>query len=36
VPPGARPHTGGQSYNDVLLSRDDGQVEHLADVAKRS
>jgi ectoine hydroxylase-related dioxygenase (phytanoyl-CoA dioxygenase family) len=36
VPPGARPHTGGQSYNDVLLSREDGQVEHLADVAKRS
>ncbi|MCP5065499.1 MAG: phytanoyl-CoA dioxygenase family protein [bacterium] len=30
----ASPRKG--AYNDVLLGRDDGQVEHLADVAKRS
>jgi hypothetical protein len=33
--PGSRPHRGERNYNDVLLSRDDGQVEHLADFAKR-
>jgi ectoine hydroxylase-related dioxygenase (phytanoyl-CoA dioxygenase family) len=27
---------GEQSYNDVLLGRDDGQVEHLAKIAKRA
>lgn len=36
VKDGARNHRGGGSYNDVLLSRKDGQVEHLADLAKRS
>jgi ectoine hydroxylase-related dioxygenase (phytanoyl-CoA dioxygenase family) len=30
----ASPRRG--AYNDVLLGRDDGQVEHLADVAERS
>jgi hypothetical protein len=29
-------HRGEASYNDVLLSRDDGQVEHLAKVARRA
>jgi ectoine hydroxylase-related dioxygenase (phytanoyl-CoA dioxygenase family) len=28
-------HRGYKSYNDALLSRDDGQVEHLAKVASR-
>jgi ectoine hydroxylase-related dioxygenase (phytanoyl-CoA dioxygenase family) len=36
VKDGVRNHRGGGSYNDVLLSRDDGQVEHLADLTKRS
>lgn len=34
--PDAFNHRGDESYNDVLLSRDDGQVEHLARVAERS
>jgi ectoine hydroxylase-related dioxygenase (phytanoyl-CoA dioxygenase family) len=34
--PGAFNHRGDESYNDVLLSRDDGQVEHLARVAERA
>jgi hypothetical protein len=34
--PDAYNHRGERSYNDVLLSRDDGQVEHLARVAKRA
>ena len=34
--PDAYNHRGERSYNDVLLSRDDGQVEHLAKVAKRA
>ena len=34
--PGARPHTGAGSYNDVLHQRADGQVEHLSRVAERS
>ena len=29
-------HRGAKSYNDVLLDGDDGQVEHLAKVAKRA
>jgi len=29
-------HRGEVSYNDVLLSREDGQVEHLATVARRA
>jgi hypothetical protein len=29
-------HRGESSYNDVLLRRDDGQVEHLAKVARRA
>ena len=29
-------HRGESSYNDVLLSREDGQVEHLAKVARRA
>jgi hypothetical protein len=29
-------HRGDTSYNDVLLGREDGQVEHLAKIAKRS
>lgn len=33
--PEAYNHRGDSSYNDVLLSRDDGQVEHLADIAVR-
>ncbi len=32
---GSRHHRGERSYNDVLLQRTDGQVEHLAKVAKR-
>jgi ectoine hydroxylase-related dioxygenase (phytanoyl-CoA dioxygenase family) len=31
VPPEGGHHRGGRHYNDVLLGRDDGQVEHLAD-----
>jgi hypothetical protein len=31
-----RSHRGGQSYNEVLHQRDDGQIEHLASVAKRA
>ncbi len=31
-PPGARVHRG-KSYNDALHRRDDGQIEHLGDVA---
>jgi ectoine hydroxylase-related dioxygenase (phytanoyl-CoA dioxygenase family) len=34
--PGAFNHRGYKSYNDALLSRDDGQVEHLARVASRA
>jgi len=34
--PDAFNHRGDRSYNDVLLSRDDGQVEHLSKVARRS
>jgi ectoine hydroxylase-related dioxygenase (phytanoyl-CoA dioxygenase family) len=34
--PDAFNHRGYQSYNDALLSRDDGQVEHLARVASRA
>ena len=34
--PGAAHHRGERSYNDVLLQRDDGQVEHLQQVADRS
>lgn len=33
---GARNHRGGSSYNDVLHQRDDGQVENLEDLARRS
>lgn len=29
-------HRGESSYNDVLLAREDGQVEHLAKVARRA
>lgn len=32
---GARPNPRKGAYNDVLLARDDGQVEHLAKVAER-
>jgi len=32
----AHNHRGESSYNDVLLSREDGQVEHLAKVARRA
>ena len=31
----ARNHRGLESYNDVLLGRDDGQVEHLQRVSDR-
>ena len=31
VPPQGGHHRGDRHYNDVLLGRDDGQVEHLAD-----
>jgi ectoine hydroxylase-related dioxygenase (phytanoyl-CoA dioxygenase family) len=34
--PDAFNHRGYKSYNDALLSRDDGQVEHLARVASRA
>ncbi|MEM7408747.1 MAG: phytanoyl-CoA dioxygenase family protein [Myxococcota bacterium] len=34
--PDAYNHRGDQSYNDVLLGRDDGQVEHLEKVAERA
>ena len=34
--PDAYNHRGESSYNDVLLGRDDGQVEHLAKVARRA
>lgn len=34
--PDAFNHRGYKSYNDALLSRDDGQVEHLAKVASRA
>lgn len=34
--PDARPHRGQRSYNDVLHQREDGQIEHLAAVAKRA
>lgn len=34
--PDAYNHRGDHSYNDVLLSRDDGQVEHLAKVVERA
>jgi ectoine hydroxylase-related dioxygenase (phytanoyl-CoA dioxygenase family) len=33
--PSARHHRGEGSYNDVLHRREDGQVEHLVDVARR-
>jgi len=36
APVGASHHRGERAYNDVLLSRDDGQVEHLGDLAKRT
>jgi ectoine hydroxylase-related dioxygenase (phytanoyl-CoA dioxygenase family) len=36
VRPDAYNHRGDRSYNDVLLSRDDGQVEHLEKVVKRA
>jgi ectoine hydroxylase-related dioxygenase (phytanoyl-CoA dioxygenase family) len=32
----ARPHDGKRHYNDVLLGREDGQVQHLADVGRKS
>jgi hypothetical protein len=32
----ARNHRGAQSYNEVLHQREDGQIEHLASVAKRA
>jgi len=34
--PDARIHIGGQSYNQVLHQREDGQIEHLAKVAGRA
>ena len=34
--PDARNHRGDQSYNDVLHRRDDGQIEHLTNVARRT
>lgn len=34
--PGVRHHRGERDYNDVLLGREDGQVEHLEAVARRS
>ncbi len=36
IRPDAYNHRGDHSYNDVLLSREDGQVEHLQKVADRS
>ena len=35
APKGAHHHRDEGHYNDVLLSRDDGQVEHLSKVAER-
>jgi hypothetical protein len=35
VKPGVRHHRGEGAYNDVLLDRDDGQVEHLQDKLER-
>ncbi len=35
VKPGVRHHRGEGAYNDVLLDREDGQVEHLADRLER-
>ena len=35
APPEARHHRGEHSYNDALHQRDDGQIEHLDQVAKR-
>lgn len=32
----ARNHRGEQSYNEILHQRDDGQIEHLASVARRT
>jgi hypothetical protein len=32
----ARNHRGAGSYNDVLHQREDGQIEHLEDLARRS
>ena len=34
--PEAYNHRGDRSYNDVLLSRDDGQIEHLEKVVERA
>ncbi len=34
--PGATHHRGERSYNQVLLGREDGQVEHLSRVVERS
>lgn len=36
IPAGARHHRGERAYNDALLGREDGQVEHLEDVIKRA
>jgi hypothetical protein len=33
--PGAFHHRGDASYNDALHRRDDGQVDHLVDLARR-
>lgn len=33
---GLRPHTGGQSYNQVLHQRPDGQIENLRKIAGRA
>jgi len=35
APAGAKHHRGESSYNDALHQRDDGQIEHLDEVAKR-
>jgi hypothetical protein len=35
APPGARNHRGERSYNDALHRREDGQIEHLSEVAKQ-
>jgi len=35
VSEGARHHRGEGSYNDALHQRDDGQIEHLAVVARK-
>jgi hypothetical protein len=34
--PDARNHRGEQSYNEILHQRDDGQIEHLTSVARRT